>query len=773
EIQRLGEGRREAEVDRFFQVSLDPLCIVGTDGTFRRVNPSFTSALGYTLEELAGTRFLDLVHPDDLADARVETARMSRGEPVAYFEVRCRGADGTYRWLGWSGLPALDEARVYAVGRDVTEMKAAEAQLIAARDEAQAANAAKSEFVANMSHEIRTPMNGIMGMTRLTLETELSREQREYLEMVEASAHALLDIINDVLDFSKIEAGKLELEAVPFGLRDTLADAFKSLALRADEKRLELLYDEAPDVPDALVGDPGRLRQVLLNLAGNAVKFTEEGEVAVEVSAVDFDAGEALLRFAVRDTGVGIPEEKHGIIFDAFTQADGSTTRRHGGTGLGLAISAQIVELMGGHLDVESEPGRGSTFFFTARFPLAHPGTGTAEASASLASLRGRRVLVVDDNATNRRILQACVQRWGMEAVLSDGADGATRSLQDAREASRPFDLVLSDVHMPGTDGFQLAEQVVGGAGRDRPHIILLTSAGRQGDGARCRRLGVDGYMLKPILPAELLEEVRRIFAGDEGPSAAPAAAAAATERPLRIFLAEDNKVNQTLAVALLTKRGHRVVVAADGRELLDRLASSTEDPDLILMDVQMPEMDGLTATRRIRESDDDAVRRLPIIAMTAHAMAGDRERFLAAGMDDYVSKPIDPTELFDAMARVLTGGPSSAGRAVFDRDVALHHVGGDPEILRQLMEMFLDQAAARMAAVEGALGAGDGTQLEHQAHALKGTAATLGMSRLRDTAYSVERLGSEGRPSAAAAVREMRAAMDEVVETLRSEMAS
>jgi CheY-like chemotaxis protein len=323
-------------------------------------------------------------------------------------------------------------------------------------------------------------------------------------------------------------------------------------------------------------------------------------------------------------------------------------------------------------------------------------------------------------------------------------------------------------------DGFMLAEQVLRGAGLGKPRVVLLTSAGRKGDGARCRQLGIDGYMLKPILPAELLEEVRRIFARDEAPAARSVGARVAVERPLRVLLAEDNKVNQTLAVAILTKRGHKVTVANNGQEVLDRLATSNEDVDLILMDIQMPEMDGITATQRIREQEGDAARRLPIIAMTAHAMAGDRERCLAAGMDDYVSKPIDPTELFDAVARVLTGGPASTGVSVFDRGVALHHVGGDPEILRQLMAMFLEQGTARMASVEEALALGDGHKLEHDAHALKGTAATLGMPKLRDTAYTVERLGAEDRPhAAAAAVREMRAAMDEVVETLKAEMTS
>lgn len=769
QVAKLQEGRRAADLDRFFQLSLDPLCILDREGRFLRVNPSFVRVLGHDAGAASALAFLDLVHPEDAGHARIQMERLAGGWAVSYFEVRSRHADGSYRWLGWSGIPAPEEDVVYAVGRDVTEAKQAERELIEAKEAAEAANRAKSEFVANMSHEIRTPMNGIIGMTRLAMDGELTGEQREYLAMVDTSAHALLDIINDVLDFSKIEAGRLELEPLPFSLRETLADAFKAMALRAAEKDIELLYEEDADVPEGLIGDAGRLRQVLVNLVGNAVKFTEAGEVSVHVSVRERTAEEALLRFQVRDTGIGIPAEKQRLIFEAFAQADGSTTRRYGGTGLGLAISSTIVGLMGGTLEVESEPGEGSLFRFDARFGLRPEVEGASTDPVEPERLEGLRALVVDDNATNRRILVECVRRWGMEAEQADGAAGALGALEAATERGEPVGLVLSDVHMPDVDGFELAERILLPRDREQvPSVMLLTSAVRGGDWARARDLGVAAFMLKPILPSELLEEIRRVVGRrDVAPRVGERAPSPPTgERPLRVLLAEDNRVNQTLATALLARRGHRVTVVTTGREALARL--DAEPFDLVLMDVQMPDIDGIEATRILRAQESGPGRRVPIVAMTAHVMAGDRERCLQAGMDDYVSKPMDANELFGAIERVVAGeGGHGWVPPVFDRVVALHHLGDDAGVLQDEVATFVQGSSERLLRIGRALDTGDVGEVEREARSLEQTGALLGMARLRVAARALREavVGGASAVDEAAAVRE---AVEAVLHALR-----
>jgi two-component system sensor histidine kinase/response regulator len=638
-----------------------PAAIMRTalDGTILDCNEACARMFGFaTREALMNTSIYERYFHASDRDALIAT--LNHQKTIANYEYCLRKVDNNAVWcLG--NLTLIQEIgsagpQIEATLLDITERKQAEMELERAKRAAESANLAKSEFLANMSHEIRTPLNGVIGMAELALDTDLSLEQREYLETVKTSGESLLLVINDILDFSKIEAGKIDLELIDFDFRDCADAALRVLSSRADEKRLELLCEVGAEVPEIVRGDPGRIRQVLINLVGNSIKFTDHGEIALKVQALSCGDSSLTLQFTVSDSGIGIAPEKLKVIFDPFTQADTSTTRKFGGTGLGLTISTRLVEMMGGKIWVESEVGQGTSFHFTVSLGIAEAQSHDLGALELPELLRGVRTLVVDDNKTNRRILQSILNRWEMRATSVENGKMAIALLTTAQQEGDPYSLVLTDLQMPEMDGFSLVEHIREIPGFFAASIIMLSSAGQRGDSERCKRLGIAALLLKPIRQSELGESIARVF-GAASVHGGPPAIAYSTfhdgyDHPvaLHILVAEDNSVNQRLAERLLEKRGHRVTLVGNGREAIN--AVEREMFDIVFMDVQMPELDGLEATIAIRKRERASGNRVPVIALTAHAMKGDEERCLAAGMDGYLTKPILSKDLDEVLRK-------------------------------------------------------------------------------------------------------------------------
>jgi PAS domain S-box-containing protein len=745
----------------------DAIIMMDDHGTIAFWNPAAEALFGHTAAEAIGRNLHEFMTPEryraDQGAAlpvwRETGAGNAIGKTLDLVGIR-KGGEEVPVELSLSSVTIDSRRMAVGVLRDTTTRKRTEEEWRAAREAADAANRAKSEFLANMSHEIRTPMNGVMGMTDLLLGTELTQEQADYARVIKTSSEWLLTVINDILDFSKIEARMLDLDPVDFDLRESIGDALSTLALRASAKGLELACRVPPDVPDHLVGDPGRLRQVVVNLVSNAIKFTDHGEVVLSVTSEARDTEQVELHFTVTDTGIGIPSNVQQTIFGAFAQADASTTRNYGGTGLGLSISTGLIRMMGGRIWVDSEVGKGSAFHFTVRLgvqatPTAAPAPATPEA------LQDLRVLVIDDNDTNRRILDEMLRHWRMKPSTADGARAALVLMDRAAQAGEPFQLLVLDSQMPGTDGFDLVGEIRERPDCDAAGIIMLTSAGLRGDAARCRELGIAAHLTKPVNQSALLDTILAVVGRAEClEPAQPKAVEARPEnaRHFRILMAEDNPVNRTIATTMLTRRGHTVVAAENGEEAVAAFDRHESPPfDLILMDVQMPVLDGLEATGRIRQSERVSGGHIPIVALTARVMAGDRELCLRAGMDDFVAKPLRANELMAAIERIVPAPPAPAREPdgarpdrlrtepTFDPDATMASVDGDAALLAEVVRVFKEESPRTMTEIDRAIRDGEAASLNRAAHRLKGSVAAFGAGTATALARQLETMGRSG----------------------------